>query len=303
MQQPPVSVSSQGAGQFPFLYNGCVLFPRLSPYVHGLSLMQPYNVQYPVATPSQFGFWGIQSKSSTKYHTITDSRAVINIRHEPPVLTPQLQPKYKSTLHSPEPAGSESCSPLLVSCPSTPERYIDHPSSYEDSRNYTVSTPWMMSNQLLTTPQKPGASDRLRLTDDSLLKQQSYSSEVDENGRYCISNGKQRRRRTAFTSEQLLQLEKEFYAKKYLSLTERSQIARSLQLSEVQVKIWFQNRRAKWKRVKAGVASGRSVSNRDVTKIVVPIPVHVNRMAIRSQYQQLEKSATRLLYRRKSAEI
>lgn len=48
-------------------------------------------------------------------------------------------------------------------------------------------------------------------------------------------NSKSRRRRTAFTSEQLLELEREFHAKKYLSLTERSQIATSLKLSEVQV--------------------------------------------------------------------
>lgn len=49
-------------------------------------------------------------------------------------------------------------------------------------------------------------------------------------------NSKSRRRRTAFTSEQLLELEREFHAKKYLSLTERSQIATSLKLSEVQVR-------------------------------------------------------------------
>lgn len=49
------------------------------------------------------------------------------------------------------------------------------------------------------------------------------------------SGAKSRRRRTAFTSEQLLELEREFHAKKYLSLTERSQIATSLKLSEVQV--------------------------------------------------------------------
>ncbi|XP_001361128.2 homeobox protein unplugged [Drosophila pseudoobscura] len=105
------------------------------------------------------------------------------------------------------------------------------------------------------------------------------------------SSSKSRRRRTAFTSEQLLELEREFHAKKYLSLTERSQIATSLKLSEVQVKIWFQNRRAKWKRVKAGLTShglGRNGSASG-TKIVVPIPVHVNRFAVRSQHQQLEK--------------
>lgn len=62
------------------------------------------------------------------------------------------------------------------------------------------------------------------------------------------SDRRKKKTRTVFSRSQVFQLEQTFDSKRYLSSSERLSLATSLNLSETQIKIWFQNRRNKWKR-------------------------------------------------------
>jgi len=59
---------------------------------------------------------------------------------------------------------------------------------------------------------------------------------------------KPKRNRTIFTADQLERLEKEFDRQQYIVGTQRFYLAADLGLNETQVKVWFQNRRIKWRR-------------------------------------------------------
>ena len=58
---------------------------------------------------------------------------------------------------------------------------------------------------------------------------------------------KRKKPRTSFTRLQIAELEKRFHKQKYLASAERAALAKTLKMTDAQVKTWFQNRRTKWR--------------------------------------------------------
>ncbi|XP_039546330.1 homeobox protein HMX1 [Pimephales promelas] len=87
-------------------------------------------------------------------------------------------------------------------------------------------------------------------------------------------SARKKKTRTVFSRSQVFQLESTFDIKRYLSSSERAGLAASLHLTETQVKIWFQNRRNKWKRQLAADLDVVNFNHNSQRIVRVPILYH-----------------------------
>ncbi|XP_028275602.1 homeobox protein HMX1 [Parambassis ranga] len=121
------------------------------------------------------------------------------------------------------------------------------------------------------TDRKTGDSN---LTDDNEDVQNAYDARSEQDASSDHSATRKKKTRTVFSRSQVFQLESTFDVKRYLSSSERAGLAASLHLTETQVKIWFQNRRNKWKRQLAADLEAAHIPNSTQRIVRVPILYH-----------------------------
>ncbi|XP_036377361.1 pancreas/duodenum homeobox protein 1 [Megalops cyprinoides] len=151
-----------------------------------------------------------------------------------PPLGPMDQPAlpdivpYEIPLIREDPAAAQMQHPAAPQPPLQPGAGYGEPADLAvltDRSRYQLPFPWMKST-----------------------KSHAHTWRGQWAGPYMVEAEESKRTRTAYTRAQLLELEKEFLFSKYISRPRRVELAVMLNLTERHIKIWFQNRRMKWKK-------------------------------------------------------
>ncbi|KAL0974039.1 hypothetical protein UPYG_G00214580 [Umbra pygmaea] len=167
----------------------------------------------------------IQYGDFTGYHQVTGTS-------DPHAQTPGLwNPVYAAPWEEWSPHSQNACFPGFS--PGTEQIGLNSP-----DLTY-IQSPGLGTLPSLNSPSFDYSPDSQRRNSFDWIKCNSFNT---------VPGGKTRTKdkyRVVYTDQQRLDLEKEYQYSRYITIKRKTELALGLSLSERQVKIWFQNRRAK----------------------------------------------------------
>ncbi|CAH1980175.1 unnamed protein product [Acanthoscelides obtectus] len=193
----------------------------------------------------------------------------------------------QSPPHSPRPSNHHTHPPRSL----TPSRPSSRPSSPPSPQGAggspphhgTASHPAFLDQSYLSRSKSPAYRENENMVIDEEVEDEESDYDNDKDKKVqnpSMSPGgnslnkRKKKTRTVFSRSQVFQLESTFDMKRYLSSSERAGLAASLHLTETQVKIWFQNRRNKWKRQLAAELEAANMAHAAQRLVRVPILYH-----------------------------
>ncbi|PAA67209.1 hypothetical protein BOX15_Mlig012559g1 [Macrostomum lignano] len=112
-----------------------------------------------------------------------------------------------------------------------------------------ASTDPASSDEALSPLHQEDMEDAMGMKEASKLQQEIVKAWKQKKRPNCeMKTRTQDKYRQVYSSHQRFELEKEYHFQKYISTARKSELSKTLRLSERQIKIWFQNRRAKERR-------------------------------------------------------